>query len=270
MKNFKNLHLLLLASLFVALGHFSGGARGSTLVDFSDLSLPPSSYWSGPDPNGTPATGPYGDAEIVGQFSSGGLDFVNRYSQTWDSWEGFAYSNVVDTTTPGYGNQYAAVTGGGIRGPGSTYAVAYEGSFSPTILFPAPTLVLSADITNTTYAYLSMLNGDSYANYSDKFTSSDYLELMITGLDKNGNPTAPSVPFYLATGTDILDCWKNVNLSSLGAVSSLQFDVIQSNPYTPSYFAVGDLTVAPEPSSLALLGGGVLTALVAWRRRRSK
>ena len=31
-------------------------------------------------------------------------------------WEGWAYSNMKDTTTPGYLNQYSAVTGGGVNG----------------------------------------------------------------------------------------------------------------------------------------------------------
>ena len=57
-------------------------------------------------------------------------------------------------------------TGGGINGTGSTYAVAYGASSAygtpPTITLPAPTEVLSADITNTTYAYLSMLNGQDF------------------------------------------------------------------------------------------------------------
>src|SRR4051812_32566807 len=64
-------------------------------------------------------------------FNSGGAQFNNNYDTTFGSWGGFAASNVVNTITPGYGNQYASFAGGG---DGSAkYAVGYVDSFTPTI-----------------------------------------------------------------------------------------------------------------------------------------
>src|SRR4051794_33533112 len=63
-------------------------------------------------------------------FISGGATFNNVYDTTYGSWGGFAASHIVDATTPGYGNQYAAWPGGG---DGSVnYAVGYVDTFTPT------------------------------------------------------------------------------------------------------------------------------------------
>jgi hypothetical protein len=270
--------------LAIGLGCRVGEAPAAT-IDFSDLNLSLSNtravtqyapngttvtgrYWDGPDPAGRQITGAYGDQEILGKFASGGVSFQNLNSLDYSYWEGFAYSNVVDTSTPGYTNQYASMTGGGIRGPGSNYAVGYEGATLPTITLPTPTTVLSADIANTTYAYYSMLNGDSFGDTA--FSSSDSFQLSIQGFDATGQPTSGQpVVVNLAAGTNILTSWSDVNLSGLGNdVKSLEFSLTSTQPGSPSYFALGELTVAPEPSTLALLGVACLAGLVARRRRR--
>ncbi len=285
MKTFQKLCLPLLASLALGLCSLGPNAGANTVVDFSDLTLPNATsqtqfapngitatgyYWDGPDPNGSTQPDGYGGTETVGQFTSGGLSFTNRSDITYPGvWEGFSYSNVVDTTTQGYTNQFASITGGGRYGPGSTYAVAYQGVYSPTITLPAPTTVLNMDVANTTYAYYSMLDGDSFGDTA--FSSSDSFQLSIQGYDTNGQSTSGEpVVFDLASGTNILSSWSTVNLSGLGDdVKSLQFSLTSTQPYTPSYFALGDLNVVPEPSTLALLSVGALAALVAWRRGRS-
>ncbi|MGO9107912.1 MAG: DUF4465 domain-containing protein, partial [Thermoguttaceae bacterium] len=125
------------------------------VVDFSDLTLSPSTAWYGPDPNGILQPDPDGGMDVVGQFTSGGVAFVNKYSIEYGSWEGFSYSNVNNTTTPGYTNQFAAITGTGVSGAGSTYAVGYTFDEPSALSLPQATSLSGMYITNTTYAYLS-------------------------------------------------------------------------------------------------------------------
>ena len=153
-------------------------------IDFSDLSLTPNSYFDGPA--GTiPATDLYGDDLQSGPINSGSpaaIGLTNDYEDGY--WTGFAYSNVDDTTTAGYMNQFAAYTGAGVAGPGSTYAIAngyldqqpsayQDFSFDPTdptqlgylphMEIPSGYGIQSIEVTNSTYAALSMLEGDSFA-----------------------------------------------------------------------------------------------------------
>src|SRR3954465_8309347 len=88
---------ILLCALFFAAPIFS-----QTISTFENLTLPADSFWDGSD--------------LSGGFSNGNANFVNDYDTTYHSWSGFSYSNKKDSITAGYGNQYAAVTGGGYNG----------------------------------------------------------------------------------------------------------------------------------------------------------
>jgi hypothetical protein len=170
-------------------------------------------------------------------------------------------------------NQYASYTGTAV-GTNGIYAVAYVDSYGgalPTITIPNGMEVQSAMFTNTTYAALSMLNGDGFAK---KFGPSDWFLLTITGENASGNIIG-SVPFYLAQNGSILNTWKPADLSSLSAAKTLVFGLTSSDTgeygmNTPAYFAMGSLTLSavPEPSTLALLcGAGIAWAVWSYRRR---
>ena len=51
-----------------------------------------------------------------GQVTIGHATFINNYDTMWNSWSGFAISNMGDTTTPGFLNQYSSWAGSGARG----------------------------------------------------------------------------------------------------------------------------------------------------------
>ena len=246
-----------------------GVARSASIATFDDKSLAADSYWNGSDSSGG--------------FFSGGMTFPNSFTDWgggWVSWSGWAYCNKTDTTTAGFGNQYSAIAGIGAQGS-SNYGVAYNdvGGDPATVTLPLATTVLGAYFTNTTYAYLSMRDGDSYAK---KFVDGDWFLLEITGLDADGNPTAGSpVDCYLADyrsgKTYLANTWDWVDLTSLGDnVCSLQFDLSSSDVgsfgmNTPGYFAMDGLTIVPEPSTVAMLAGGLFAATaMAWRRRRCR
>jgi hypothetical protein len=243
----------LTAAVLLAVGSFAGTGYAS-LVDFEDLSLPANSYSNS------------------GSFVSHGATFNNTHSTY--SWAGWAYSSVNDTHTAGFGNQYAAYTGTGYGGSG-TYGVGYVdiyGGTLPTITIPDGMQVQSAMFTNTTYAALSMLNGDGFAK---KFTSTDWFKLTITG-ENAANSTVGSVDFYLAQDGSIVNTWQTADLSSLVGATKLEFNLSSSDNgdwgmNTPSYFAMDNMQMSavPEPSTLilALVGG---LAVLACRRRWAK
>ncbi|HEX4613395.1 MAG TPA: DUF4465 domain-containing protein, partial [Urbifossiella sp.] len=178
---------------------------GPTVVDFSDLSLAPNTYQNGSDGSGG--------------FNSGGAGFNNSYDTTFGSWTGWTYTNVnyTDTTLyPNYPNdadftyQYGAYPGTAPGGSGN-YAVAFISSPATTIAIPSGMQVQSAMFTNTTYAALSMLNGDGFAK---QFGPTDFFLLTITGKDAAGNVVG-TVPFYLAQNGTVVTSWQSVDLSPL-------------------------------------------------------
>jgi hypothetical protein len=245
------------------------------VIDFEDLTLPSESFNNGSD--------------YAGGFTSGGAQFNNVFTDFgggFTSWTGFAYSNVTDNTTPGFGNQHSAFAGSGAGGS-ENYAVSF-GNFpgDAVIDLPEGRQLLSADFTNTTYAALSMRDGDSFAKKFGGVSGfdPDFFLLEIIGLDGDGNEIG-SVPFYLAdyraagTGSDyIVSDWVTVDLSSLAAAVSLTFALSSSDNdplfgmNTPGYFAIDNIKfateVVPEAGSLALGGLAVVLGLALRYRQK--
>jgi len=257
--------LFLTALVFLNLTPY---ATHASVVGFEDLTLNPNTYWNGS--NG------------AGSFTSGGVTFPNSYNATYGSWSGFAYSNVQDPTTPGWSNQYAARPGSG-AGTSPNYAVAYQGADRLAI-----SLATSWDfqgrglfVANTTYAAFDMLNG---SGFSKRFggstgTDADWLRLTVRGL--LGGSETGAVDFYLAdyrfsnSSQDyILNTWAFVDLTSLGTVDALSFDLASSDNgdwgmNTPAYFAIDNLGSVPEPSCTSLLMVSGLCIAVGRRERRA-
>lgn len=242
-------------------------------VDFSDISLAPGTY-----DNGGPAMG-------SSSFYSGGASFNNSFTDFgggFSTWAGWSLSAVDDPTTAGYGNQYASAAGGGAGGLADVYAVGYADDYNPSsINLPASQTVVSADVVNTTYAALSMRDGDGFARKfgGETGTDPDYFTVTFTGYmgaDATGGTTG-SVTVYLAdfrssnSAEDyILTDWTTVDLSPLGNASSLSLSFASSDVgsfgiNTPTYVALDNLTFVPEPVCMGLLG---LAGLMLRRRRR--
>jgi hypothetical protein len=161
-------------ALIVSLG--SSAALAAT-ADFEDLSLAPSSHHDN------------------SAFSSRGMGFSNTSNEF--GWAGFAYSNQTDTTTAGFSNQHSAIAGAGAGGS-ANYGIAYCDPFNPipTNTLAPGTTAQSISLTNTTYAYLSMRDGDAFAKKFGGATGNDadWLKLTITGLDAS-NASVGSVDF---------------------------------------------------------------------------
>ncbi len=195
----------------------------------------------------------YNGSDLAGGFTSGQGYFYNSYNLNWNSWAGFAYSRKTDVTTAGYTNQFSAITGQG-QNLSETYAV---GNGSPSVKFDNTFSVSSIWITNSTYAYLSMLNGDAFAKQfgGESGNDPDWFVLTIKGFN-NGIYT-DSVNFYMAdfrfddnTDDYIINEWTEIDLSQLGNVDSLNFsmnssDVGDYGMNTPAYFCLDNIEVAP-------------------------
>lgn len=219
----------------------------------------------------------YNGADGAGGFTSRGASFSNTFTDFgggFTGWEGWAYSQTTDTTTPGFGNQYSAFTGSGVGGS-ATYGVGFPGGSGAggitTVTLGSEQPLDGAYFTNTTYAALSMLDGDAFAKQFGGASGDDpdWLLLTISGYDAANAPTG-SVGVYLAdyrfadNALDyILDQWLWVDLTGLGEVKSLDFalsgsDVGEFGLNTPAYFALDDLVVVPEPGTAALLAAGLI------------
>lgn len=240
------------------------------VVDFSAYPLPEAGFANG--------------AMANGGFMVDGFRFNNQFTDFgggFTGWEGWALSNLGDTLTAGFGNQYSVITGGGVNKnglveSGNPFGIGYAGySAAPLISMPEGTLgrPLCAYITNTTYTALSMLEGDDFAKKfgGEDGTNPDFLDLTLTGYDPMDNITG-TVTVSLAdfrpedSARDrILTSWKLVDLTGLGAgVERIEasFDSSDKGEFginTPTYFAIDRLEVALEPhliADAAYLGSG--------------
>ena len=203
-------------------------------------------------------------------FTSGGVSFDHDWN--WDCcWGNFTYSNKQDTTTAGFGNDRSAITGTGVGSGQDNYGISYGNA---SLNFAGATQVQSAYITNTTYAYLAVKDGNDGAGYvKGPFTEGDFFTLTIDGLDQNDNVIS-TLDFSLADGSNVVDSWTLVDFSNLGTVYGLSFSYSSSDVgtfgiNTPTYFAIDniDIQAVPVPAS-ALLFLSALTGLAIRKIRR--
>ncbi len=215
-----------------------------SVSNFDDLSLQPDTFWNGSD--------------LSGGFYNQDVYFVNYYDTSWGGfWNGgFAYSNMTDSVTAGYTNEYSVMTGHAYSG--SNFAVVNPGSFNTTyVKLPSTGQVAGFFVTNSTYAYISMRDGDAYAKKFGGSTGDDpdWFKLTVDGYS-NGSFT-DSAEIYLADYrfTDnaqdyILKEWTWFELTGLGDVDSLVFrlnssDVGQYGMNTPAFFCMDDFQYNP-------------------------
>ncbi|MBQ1722512.1 MAG: DUF4465 domain-containing protein, partial [Muribaculaceae bacterium] len=207
---------------------------------FEDNYLPTESYFSGDN-----------DDDV---FYSGSYAFHVADYGGW--WYGFGMSNQTSTAYSGLDDQFHSAVGSGNKGS-ATYCVAYPSGTSIDVTNSLEGEQLKGMyITNSAYAYSSMLYGDSFAH---KFEQGDWFKLTITGYDASKAVTG-TVETYLADLRSeneaehfILNEWQWVDLSPLGTVQSVQFvlsssDVGQWGMNTPGYVCVDDFN-SPNPDT---------------------
>ena len=230
------------------IGTWPEAEEGLLASTFGELSLDAESYWNGSDE--------------TGQFITGPARFYNDYNTEYYSWSGWAHSNTSDVSTAGYLNQYSAFTGEGFHGSeefNQVYGV--SSLYGPSIIDFTSDKAHALDgffVTNSTYAALSMMEGDWAAKAFGGADGSDpdFFKLLVWGMAQ-GEAT-DSVEFYLAdyrfdseAEDYIIKTWQWVDLSSLGKVDSLMFGLESSDNgewgmNTPAYFCMDNLMVRPD------------------------
>lgn len=229
-----------------------------TVADFENFNLVPNQALNGSDGQ----TG----------FSIGNAYLPNSYNSQWMSWSGWAISSMTDTSTPGFMNDLSAITGQGYDGS-TTYATTFVVGESILKLEGEAVggIVNGFYITNNTYSYLSMLNGDGFAKKFGGITGNDPDYFLLTVKKyKDGVLGTESVNFYLAdyrfenNAQDyIVSDWKYVDLTSLGDVDSLSFtlsstDVGANGMNTPAYFSMDDFETADYSVNIESLASNPL------------
>ena len=126
-------------------------------------------------------------ADTSGGFVHFGRNWTNSYNPQWGSWSGWALSNMTDTLTPGFTNQYSAIAGHGVSYT-DNYMVSYGNTY---IKMDLPTDVSGAYFTNNTYAYLDMKNG---SGFTKKF-----------GGENGNDPDYFRVKFYSYLADNLVD-----------------------------------------------------------------
>lgn len=199
----------------------------------------------------------------IGAFDFGGTTFDYSYNMAGNYFSGFAISNHTDVTTGGWTNQYSSYTGGGASGS-SNYAIFYDFSNGGINTNNSTMRIDSFELTNTTYAYLSMRDGDGYGKQFgsiydadgivDNTNGEDYFKVWIYG--ENFDQTEiDSIEFYLAdyrfadsTQDYIIDAWNTIDFSGFAFdVASVRFafassDVNSFGIKTPAYLAIDNVS----------------------------
>ncbi len=189
------------------------------IIDFEELALGNSSYWNGSGGSG--------------KFTSGIASFTNNFKATKPLWDGFSYSNLNDTLNAETGNMYSVFDS---HNRNNQFAVFnYTPAIPSFITFDSEKALnmISLKISNTTPTALTILNGSpsllKFGGYSGN--DPDYLKVIITGIDPNGNSTG-TVESFLADYRDsnnlndfVLKRWTLVDLSSLGKIKKMYFSV---------------------------------------------
>lgn len=223
-------------------------SKAQTVSTFEGLTLATDSFWDGRA--NTAAKG----------FADGHAFFTNDYDTSFGGFwaSGFAYTNKKDSTNGTYTNLYSAITASGYNAS-SNYLVGQQDAVVRLTGNAMGRVVEGVYITNATYPYKSIKNGDSFAKKFGGITGNDPDFFVMNFLAwHNGVKKQDTVKFYLAdfrssnnTQDYIVNSWTWLDLSSFGNVDSIQIHLNSSDTgafgiNTPLFYALDNFTTRDE------------------------
>ncbi len=145
-----------------------------------------------------------------------------------------------------------AVSGGGYDGS-DNFIIGYGnksswGDYRPSLKFSdgVARTIEYCYVNNVCYMLNTSIYGDAYAS---PLEGDEKVEIYATGYDAVGMETG-TVSMVVATAADYVGEWTKLDLSSLGDVVSVRFDMTgKNNAYglvTPAYYAIDNITVTQE------------------------
>lgn len=214
------------------------------VATFDDLYLAPDSHWCG-ETEDEDYTG--------GTFFSGSFEFNNVYMADWDSWAFFGYANHKSTSFSSYvTDQWNSAVGHGAD-ESENYGVVFVSNYMGKTLTTLSNteegqIIPGMYVTNSAWVVDAVLNGDGM---EPAFTEGDLYALQLTGRKADGSESVIEIPLADYRAEDerdrwYLDTWQWVDLSTLGAVTELEWNLTSTkqNSYgmtTPAYICVDNL-----------------------------
>lgn len=236
----KKFHPLFLALLLTGIAQVNANAQ--VMAGFENFNLHPGQHLNNAAPDGG--------------FRSGSIELPNFYDADFDFWSGWAISADTNTTTPGFLNQYSAISGSGALGT-STYCVGYI--YDPIVVRLQPNAIgkpmIGMYVNNSTYTYLSVRDGDGFAKKFGGESGKDPDFLLLTIKKYSGGAIDDdSINIYLADyrfpqaqKDYIIKDWTYVDLTILGEVDSLVLRMTSSDVgifgmNTPAYVCIDQVS----------------------------
>lgn len=206
---------------------------------FEDVQLGSNGIWVAPE-------------EGENELPSGGWIFTNYNYTSWGYWGGFTVSNRTDLNQSGLDAQYTAAAGCGYDGS-SQYAVSYTMGVQTEVHAAdgQSHTVTGCYVTNNLWTYQDILQGGYGESPYGGTTGNDPDWFKVTATGKNASgQVVGTLDFYLADyrfsnneEDYVLNTWEWFDLSPLGSVATISFDLSSSrgsgyNMITPAYFCM--------------------------------
>lgn len=177
-------------------------------------------------------------------YSQNGASF-DTWMQTepYFIWWGWVVSNNIGTEYKSdYSHQYDCPIA---AASGNNFAVCYfsdynKGQYLPSVRFDGAVTPQSMLYTNSTTLMLYATGADAYSQWDDN----DQMGVVVRGY-LNGKLTR-EVGFDMAVGANIVDTWREADLTQMGKVDRLEFIIVTSDVgdwgiNAPTYLCIDDI-----------------------------